>query len=175
MKYAAATQKLSDFRQQIAEIRKEMRKVQAAIEPQEVADYEFRVMDGVVTLSALFGDVNLADIHRCVTPLCRGLSRHPKLAIRTLRRQLVRLLFVRTQLFGARVVVICCGRLSGVLRLCFCVFSLNFSLFCKRLLLIQRPISRYLSSFDTQCPARWKRLGCRGRLCYWLDLSNLQA
>ena len=56
MKYAAATQKLSDFREQIAAIRKEMRKVQAGIEPQEVGDYEFRVMDGVVTLSELFGD-----------------------------------------------------------------------------------------------------------------------
>src|SRR5882757_2380351 len=56
MKYAAATQRLSAFRQQIADIRKEMRKVQAAVEPQEVADYEFRVPDGVVTLSELFGD-----------------------------------------------------------------------------------------------------------------------
>jgi predicted dithiol-disulfide oxidoreductase (DUF899 family) len=56
VKYTVATQKLGAFRQQIADIRKEMRKVQAAVEPQEVADYEFRVLDGVVTLSELFGD-----------------------------------------------------------------------------------------------------------------------
>jgi len=56
MKYAAATQKLTAFRQQIADIRQQMRKVQADIEPQEVANYEFRVPDGIVTLTELFGD-----------------------------------------------------------------------------------------------------------------------
>jgi peroxiredoxin len=33
-----------------------MRKVQADVEPQEVANYEFRVPDGIVTLTELFGD-----------------------------------------------------------------------------------------------------------------------
>jgi predicted dithiol-disulfide oxidoreductase (DUF899 family) len=56
MKYDAATQKMSTFRQQIADIRQQMRLVQADIEPQEVEDYEFRVPDGVVLLSELFGD-----------------------------------------------------------------------------------------------------------------------
>ena len=56
MKYAAATQKLTAFRQQIADIRQQMRKVQAEVEPQEVANYEFRVPDGIVTLTELFGD-----------------------------------------------------------------------------------------------------------------------
>jgi predicted dithiol-disulfide oxidoreductase (DUF899 family) len=56
MKYNAATQKMSAFRQQIADIRQEMRKVQADIEPQEVADYEFRTLEGPVSLSNLFGD-----------------------------------------------------------------------------------------------------------------------
>jgi predicted dithiol-disulfide oxidoreductase (DUF899 family) len=56
MKYAAATQKLTAFRQQIADIRQQMRKVQADIEPQEVANYEFRVPGGIVTLTELFGD-----------------------------------------------------------------------------------------------------------------------
>jgi hypothetical protein len=39
MKYNAATQKMTAFRQQISDIRQQMRKVQADIEPQEVADY----------------------------------------------------------------------------------------------------------------------------------------
>jgi peroxiredoxin len=56
MKYAAATQKLTAFRQQIADIRQQMRKVQAEVEPQQVANYEFRVPDGIVTLTELFGD-----------------------------------------------------------------------------------------------------------------------
>ena len=56
MKYAAATQKLTAFRQQIADIRKQMRTVQAEVEPQEVANYDFKVPDGIVTLMELFGD-----------------------------------------------------------------------------------------------------------------------
>jgi predicted dithiol-disulfide oxidoreductase (DUF899 family) len=56
MKYNAATQKMTAFRQQISDIRQQMRKVQADIEPQEVADYEFMTADGKVSLSQLFGD-----------------------------------------------------------------------------------------------------------------------
>src|ERR1700736_5389569 len=56
MKYKAATEKMSAYRQQIADIRQQLRKVQAEIEPQEVADYEFQTLEGKVTLSELFGD-----------------------------------------------------------------------------------------------------------------------
>jgi len=56
MKYDAATQKMAAFRQQIADIRQQMRKVQAGIEPQEVADYEFLTLGGRTSLLQLFGD-----------------------------------------------------------------------------------------------------------------------
>jgi predicted dithiol-disulfide oxidoreductase (DUF899 family) len=56
MKYEDATDRLAAYRQQIADIRKQMRKVQAEIEPQEVADYEFHNATGKVSLSQLFGD-----------------------------------------------------------------------------------------------------------------------
>lgn len=56
MKYDAAKQKMTAFRQQISAIRQQMRTVQADIEPQEVADYEFRTTDGKISLSQLFGD-----------------------------------------------------------------------------------------------------------------------
>jgi predicted dithiol-disulfide oxidoreductase (DUF899 family) len=56
MKYAAGSEKMSSYRRQIADIRQKMRTAQAAIEPQEVADYEFKTPEGTVRLSALFGD-----------------------------------------------------------------------------------------------------------------------
>ena len=56
MEYTAATRKMAAFRQRITDIRQQMRQVQAAIVPQEVADYEFQCPDGKVPLSALFGD-----------------------------------------------------------------------------------------------------------------------
>ncbi|MBL6751768.1 MAG: DUF899 family protein [Nevskia sp.] len=55
MKYAAASEKLQAYRQQIADIRREMRATQGAVEPQEVADYEFKTPEGSVRLSELFG------------------------------------------------------------------------------------------------------------------------
>ena len=55
MKYPAAAQQLVDFRRKIADIRQQMREVQAAVEPQEVQDYEFATLDGPVRLSELFG------------------------------------------------------------------------------------------------------------------------
>ena len=55
MKYAAASEKMGAYRRKIADIRQEMRKTQAAVEPEEVADYEFRTPDGSVMLSELFG------------------------------------------------------------------------------------------------------------------------
>src|SRR5450755_2608431 len=56
MKYAAASERMRAYRRQIADIRREMRATQAAIEPQEVADYEFKTPDGTVRLSELFGE-----------------------------------------------------------------------------------------------------------------------
>jgi predicted dithiol-disulfide oxidoreductase (DUF899 family) len=57
MKYRSTTEKLNDYRRQIAELRQKMRAVQAAIEPEPVKDYEFRGADGAtVKLSELFGE-----------------------------------------------------------------------------------------------------------------------
>jgi predicted dithiol-disulfide oxidoreductase (DUF899 family) len=56
MKYATGSEKLSAYRREIAEVREKMRDTQAAIEPQEVSDYEFKTPQGPVRLSALFGE-----------------------------------------------------------------------------------------------------------------------
>ena len=56
MKYAAGSEKMSAYRRQITDIRQKMRAAQAEIEPQEVADYEFKTPEGTVRLSELFGD-----------------------------------------------------------------------------------------------------------------------
>jgi predicted dithiol-disulfide oxidoreductase (DUF899 family) len=55
MKYPDVNRKLADYRRQIAEIRDRMRETLAAVEPQEVKDYEFTNIDGPVRLSQLFG------------------------------------------------------------------------------------------------------------------------
>ena len=57
MSYKDSTAELARYRRQIAELREKMREVQAAIEPEEVEDYEFRRPGGgAVKLSELFGD-----------------------------------------------------------------------------------------------------------------------
>ncbi len=56
MQYEEATGKLNGYRQQIAEIRMAMRKVQTEIEAQEISDYTFSTPDGGVSLSNLFAD-----------------------------------------------------------------------------------------------------------------------
>ena len=57
MSYKKTSEKLNEYRSQIAELRKEMREAQAAIEPEEVEDYAFkRAGGGTVRLSELFGD-----------------------------------------------------------------------------------------------------------------------
>jgi len=56
MKYPDVNRKLADYRRQIAEIRERMRETLAAVEPQEVKDYEFTNIDGPIRLSQLFGD-----------------------------------------------------------------------------------------------------------------------
>jgi predicted dithiol-disulfide oxidoreductase (DUF899 family) len=56
MKYVDVNAKLADYRQQIATIRERMRETLAAVEPQEVKDYELAGRDGPVRLSQLFGE-----------------------------------------------------------------------------------------------------------------------
>jgi predicted dithiol-disulfide oxidoreductase (DUF899 family) len=56
MKYETGSENMNAYRRQIAEIRQRMRATQADIEPQPVADYEFKTPDGSVRLSGLFGD-----------------------------------------------------------------------------------------------------------------------
>ena len=56
MEYKQAAEKLGDYRAQIGELRKKMRDVQAAVEPEPVKDYTFRRAGGAdVRLSELFG------------------------------------------------------------------------------------------------------------------------
>src|SRR5215470_8134429 len=55
MRYAEVHGKLADYRQQITAIREKMRETLAAIEPEEVRDYEFTNTEGTVRLSELFG------------------------------------------------------------------------------------------------------------------------
>jgi predicted dithiol-disulfide oxidoreductase (DUF899 family) len=56
MKYTEVHGKLADYRRQIAAIREKMREALAPVEPQEVQNYEFTTLDGVVHLSEFFGD-----------------------------------------------------------------------------------------------------------------------
>ncbi|HZF25080.1 MAG TPA: DUF899 family protein [Steroidobacteraceae bacterium] len=55
MNYREAGEKLTDFRRQIGELRKQMRSVQDSVEPQVVKDYAFNGERGAVRLSDLFG------------------------------------------------------------------------------------------------------------------------
>jgi len=55
MNYAAAMEKIAGYRQETAKLRQEMRKIQAAIEPEAVADYVFATAGGPAKLSELFG------------------------------------------------------------------------------------------------------------------------
>ncbi len=57
MSYKATAEKIGQYRQQIADLREKMREAQAAMEPEEVEDYEFRrAGGGAVKLSELFGN-----------------------------------------------------------------------------------------------------------------------
>ena len=55
MGYKETTEQLTSYRRQIAELREQMRQTQAAVEPEEVADYDFTTTQGTVPLSSLFG------------------------------------------------------------------------------------------------------------------------
>jgi len=62
--YADVDGKLTDYRRQIAAIREKMRETLAAVEPQEVKDYELASPEGPVRLSQLFdGHEDLILIH----------------------------------------------------------------------------------------------------------------
>jgi predicted dithiol-disulfide oxidoreductase (DUF899 family) len=64
MSYKESSERLAVYRRQIAELRRQMREVQADAEPEEVRDYEFATSQGLVRLSALFGDkADLIVIH----------------------------------------------------------------------------------------------------------------
>lgn len=56
MSYRNTTEKLAEYRRQIAAIREKMRAAQAAVEPEEAQDYVLETVDGAVRLSTLFGD-----------------------------------------------------------------------------------------------------------------------
>lgn len=56
MNYADGATRLDELRKQIAAIRRQIRDVQAATEPQPVEDYVFATGDGETRLSDLFGD-----------------------------------------------------------------------------------------------------------------------
>lgn len=56
MPYRETNARLAAYRREIAALREQMRALQASVEPEEVADYEFAGVQGPVRLSALFGD-----------------------------------------------------------------------------------------------------------------------
>jgi predicted dithiol-disulfide oxidoreductase (DUF899 family) len=56
MSYRDTTTKLAALRDQIGELRAEMRRAQEAVEPEPVADYTFATSEGSVRLGDLFGD-----------------------------------------------------------------------------------------------------------------------
>ncbi len=64
MPYKDDMARLAGFREQITGIRSKMREIQATVQPEPVADYEFSTPEGPRSLSALFGDKrNLFAIH----------------------------------------------------------------------------------------------------------------
>jgi predicted dithiol-disulfide oxidoreductase (DUF899 family) len=55
MQYHETAEKLTQYRQEITELRKRMRELQKSVQPERVKDYEFATLDGSVRLSQLFG------------------------------------------------------------------------------------------------------------------------
>jgi predicted dithiol-disulfide oxidoreductase (DUF899 family) len=55
MEYRENATALAAYRSQIADIRRKMRELQAAVEPEPVADHGFATVDGTARLSELFG------------------------------------------------------------------------------------------------------------------------
>lgn len=56
MAYRDRAARLADYRRRIADLRRELREAQAAVEPEAVRDYVFATADGPARLSDLFGD-----------------------------------------------------------------------------------------------------------------------
>ena len=56
MTYQDTMGQINDRRREMSELRKNIRALQAAVDPQPVADYTFRTTADDVTLSSLFGD-----------------------------------------------------------------------------------------------------------------------
>jgi predicted dithiol-disulfide oxidoreductase (DUF899 family) len=55
MRYQETSAKLADYRRQITDLREKMRAMQAAVEPEEVRNYELAAAEGPVRLADLFG------------------------------------------------------------------------------------------------------------------------
>lgn len=73
MKYADGSARITEYRQQIAVIRQQIRETQQAVEPQQVDDYEFHTIEGPIRLSQMFGNQeDLIVIHNMGTscPSC---------------------------------------------------------------------------------------------------------
>ncbi len=69
----SARQSIAAYREQIADIRRKMRELQATVEPEPVPDYGFATASGPMKLSELFGDKrDLIAIHNMGTgcPAC---------------------------------------------------------------------------------------------------------
>jgi predicted dithiol-disulfide oxidoreductase (DUF899 family) len=72
MSYKNTTEKLNEYRRQIAELRQKIRAAQAAIEAEPVKDYAFRGANGVtVKLSELFGDKDTLFVVHNMGASCR--------------------------------------------------------------------------------------------------------
>jgi predicted dithiol-disulfide oxidoreductase (DUF899 family) len=68
MNYKDTRDRIADYRQQIAALRVKMREAQAAVEPEDVRDYEFKTVEGKTRLSDLFdGKEDLFVIHNMGT------------------------------------------------------------------------------------------------------------
>jgi predicted dithiol-disulfide oxidoreductase (DUF899 family) len=52
----SVSEKLAEYRRQIAELREKIRQEQASVPPTAVEDYTFLTAQGTVRLSELFGD-----------------------------------------------------------------------------------------------------------------------
>src|SRR5215470_17237168 len=72
MSYQSTTEKLNDYRRQIAELRQKMRATQAEIEPEPVKDYAFRGANGAtIKLSELFGEKDTLFVVHNMGASCR--------------------------------------------------------------------------------------------------------
>jgi predicted dithiol-disulfide oxidoreductase (DUF899 family) len=73
MSYRQTSEQLADYRRQIGELRKKMRATQAAVEPEDVADYSFkRAEGGMARLSELFGDKDTLFVVHNMGTSCPG-------------------------------------------------------------------------------------------------------